>query len=214
MNNLVDKIYIINTEEATDRMSNVSLEMERHNISFERIEAISTDDVVNKPEEDTEIWNIRTASLLETTISIIENAKINNYERILIFEDDTYLKDDFYDTSVQNLSDFINGEDYQGNPQEWHFIHLNYSDVNKTAMTKYNNIVRLIMGCLCCQAYLVNNSVYDIYLDYLKKEMELPIDHITRGIHRMYKKSYIVTTPPVYHKKGQYSTLRQKNVDY
>jgi GR25 family glycosyltransferase involved in LPS biosynthesis len=207
MNEIVDKIYIINTAKATDRMNKVSSEMSRHNIIFERIESVPIDKVTKNTIGETDSWNNRSASLLETTISIIENAKQNNYKKILIFEDDTFIRDNFYDSSISNLKSLLDSGD------EWHFIHLNYSNLAKTTFTKHTNILRLLSGCLCCQAYLINETVYDIYLKYLN-EIDLPIDHITRGIHRMYKKSFIITTPTVYHKTGEYSTIRERDVDY
>ena len=43
MNDLVDKIFVINTKQATERMEKVSSHLSELGIEFTRVEAVSTD---------------------------------------------------------------------------------------------------------------------------------------------------------------------------
>lgn len=211
LNQLVDKVYIINTRDAKLRMMEVTREMERNNIQFTRVEAVPLTKVV-LPEDkgdnwDKWGWNICAVSLIETTIGIIEEAIQNNYKRIMIFEDDSYINDDGFNQLLPNIKKLMDVE------REWHFIHLNYSGTNKFRFTPYGNIMRLSKGCLCCQSYIINHQIYETYLTELKKKKK-PIDETTRDLHTLYKKSFIPSTPVVEHQKNRYSTIRRKDVPY
>jgi len=211
INNLVDKVYVINTRGAKLRMVEVTKELQRNNIQFQRVEAIPLDQVTlpeNKSSDwDKHGWNICAISLLETTCQIIQEAKKNNYQIILIFEDDAFIDDERMKLILPGIKQLIETE------KEWHFIHLNYSGTKSFKFTDYPYIYRLDRGCLCCQAYFINYQVYDIYLKKLM-EKKKPIDEKTREIHTFYKKSFVPSIPPVYHKKNKYSTIRRKNVPY
>jgi GR25 family glycosyltransferase involved in LPS biosynthesis len=213
INEIVDKVYVINTKSAVLRMSEVKIELERNNILFERVEAIPLDKVVLPSEENKGLnwdkwgWNECAVSLLETTCKIIEDAKSKNYKRILIFEDDAYINDENLNLVLPGIKQLIENE------KEWHFIHLNYSNTNSFKFTNYQYINRLNKGCLCCQAYFINHQIYDIYLDKLK-EKKKPIDETTRELHTFYKKSFVPSIIPVDHIKNKYSTIRGKEVPY
>lgn len=211
LNELVDRVYIINTKDAVLRMMEVTLEMERNDIQFTRIEAVPLTKVIlpleKGPDWDKHGWNICAVSLIETTIGILEEAISNNYKRIMIFEDDSYIEDDSFNKILPSIKMLINNE------RDWHFIHLNYSGTNKFGFTPYNSILRLKMGCLCCQSYIINHQVFQIYLDELKKKLK-PIDETTKDLHTLYKKSFVPSTPVVSHKKNRYSTIRRKDVHY
>lgn len=211
INQLVDKVYVINTKNAVARMGEVSLELIRNGISFERVEAIPLDKVTlpedRGPNWDKWGWNICAVSLLETTCKIIEDAKAQKYKRILIFEDDAYIDDEKLNLVLPGIKHLIETE------RNWHFIHLNYSNTNSFKFTNYQYINRLNKGCLCCQAYFINHQIYDIYLEKLREKKQ-PIDETTKEIHTLYKKSFVPSFIVVNHIKNRYSTIRRKEVPY
>lgn len=210
---LVDKVFVINTKNATDRMESISKHLGDLGIEFTRIEAISTDlleDVDKSGYENidprfTEGWNINAKSLLETTRGIIKDSIDNNYDKILILEDDAFFHD--YEKGVNSLSEFLKG--YDG----WDFIHLNHLGTPYFGFTQYNGILRLTQGCFCCQAYLINKNVMEVYLEELDK-CDKPIDHTTRKLHKTRKRSFVVNPKMVTHTPGNYSTIRERIVDY
>lgn len=211
INELVDKVYVINTQNAILRMEEVTIELKRNGITFERIEAIPLDEIEipedKGPKWDIDGWNICAISLLETTCRIIEEAKLKNYQRILIFEDDAYIEDEKLNLVLPRIKQLIENE------REWHFIHLNYSNTNSFKFTNYQYINRLSKGCLCCQSYIINHQVYDLYLEKLRDKKE-PIDETTRKLHTLYQKSFVPSFLVVNHIKNKYSTIRRKEVPY
>lgn len=213
MNKLVDKIFVINTKKATDRMLKISNHLKELEINFFRFEAIPTNLLKNIDKSNPknldirnfEGWNINAKSLLETTKLIILESIENDYDKILILEDDAEFVN--YSVGMQNLSNFINKYN------DWDFIHLNYSSCPHLNFTNFPGVLRLKSGCLCCQAYLVNKNVMEIYLNYLNN-YEMPIDHITQKLHKERKKSFVITPKLVNHYPGNYSTIRERIVDY
>lgn len=208
INDLFDKIYLINTKEATDRLKNVTKELNSINIKFKRIEAYSTNNLkLKKNEFSYEGWNINALSLNKTTQKIIKESIKNNYNRVLIFEDDTYVNKNYIDRLHNNLFNFFDKKN------DWDFLHLAYSNCKYTNFTPYKDILRVPYGCLRCQAYIINSNIFEEYLKELKKE-DKPIDWVVNQLQRKYKKSYILSTKPFYQKENEYSYIREEIVKY
>ena len=210
---LVDKVFLINTKNATDRMESMSKHLGELDIKFNRVEAVPTDllEDVDKSEHEnidprfTEGWNINAKSLLETTRGIIKESIDNDYDKILILEDDAFFQN--YEKGVDMLSGFLEKCTY------WDFIHLNYLNTSYFGFTQYNGILKLTQGCFCCQAYLINKNVMKAYLEELDK-CDKPIDHTTRKLHKTRKRSFVVNQKMVTHTPGNYSTIRERIVEY
>ena len=101
--------------------------------------------------------------------------------------------------------------DNDGLPDDWDFIHLNVT--NETEPLWISNCLIKLGGAWCCQAYGINSSMYDIYISELDKHM-MPIDEITRNLHKSRGNSYATLPSIVVHHEGNYSTLRERNVEY
>ena len=213
MNDLVDKIFVINTKQATERMEKVSSHLSELGIEFTRVEAVSTDllEDVDKSKYEhidprfVEGWNINAKSLLETTVGIIKESIDNDYDKILILEDDAHFIN--YQKGLNALENFLD------NYNEWDFIHLNYLGTSHYSFTPYNGILGLKVGCFCCQAYLIKKRVMETYLQELEKR-DRPIDHSTKFLHRTRKRGFVVNPKMVDHFPGNYSTIRERVVDY
>jgi GR25 family glycosyltransferase involved in LPS biosynthesis len=174
----VDKVYVINLDSRPDRLSDVTEEMNKFGIEFIRFSAVNGS---NLPQVETGhinshrnsgSWNKNALGLVKTTINIIEDAKLNGYESILIFEDDVELE-----KNVQLIFTRAKNE----LPDDWEMFH--FGIFHKTKPKRFSKFLVQVSGGVCCHAYMIHSRVYDIYLDALKRE-DSPIDIVTlENIH-------------------------------
>ena len=204
LNEFFDKAYLINLPQSTDRLKRAIINCERVGIEFELIEAIDgTNEEVIINGKQHEGWNKNAAALSLTTLKIIKDAKEKGYKNIFIMEDDIdFIKSKFNLILTRALSAL---------PEDWDFFHLNVK--NETKPLWVSNCLIKLGGAWCCQAYGVNSSMYDIYISELDKCI-MPIDEITKNLHKSRGKSYATLPSIVVHHRGNFSTLREKNVEY
>ena len=197
------KKYVINLLTAKDRLEAVSKEFDRVGLEVEVVIPLPATKI---PNTNRESWSKGAMSLRETTISIIEKALSDNEEMIMIFEDDTYIRDDIW---KQFQKDF----DLFSKKIEFNFIHLNYSAGERFSMQSSYNFQMTYDGVECCQCYIINKRIMKTFLEHLKANV-VPIDVITKYLHSKFKNSFVYSPCPVYHKPNQFSTIRNKIVDY
>lgn len=147
-------------------------------------------------------WNRNAAGLVYTTRRIIETAKKNKWKSVFVFEDDFLFVNNFKDLYKKAIKDL---------PEDYDFFHLNSTHVRPPVWKK--GLIHTIKDARCCQAYAIHESVYDVYLDHLKRS-DKPIDETTRLIQGERKRSYCTRPNLVYHQEGLYSSLREKIVHY
>ena len=98
INNVFDKVYIINLDDQPENLKNMDNQLKKYNIKYSRFKAIVGQDVFDtyKPSKDS--WNYEHPGALGCLLShkgIIEDAVKNNYNKILILEDDCLFRKDF-----------------------------------------------------------------------------------------------------------------------
>ena len=199
------KIFVINRVQDEGRLESVLAEFERNCIDAEIVRPEIVDRSIELKE--TEGWNHNALSLRNTTIKILERAIEENYESVLIFEDDAFINDRIYQKFKSDLKKFKQKVNF------WHFLNLNFGKGIKYDAKEIHGFYKTIDGVDCCQAYVISNRIFKTYKMFLEANM-LPIDTITAYIHSKFGASYVYAERPVYHKQGQYSTLRDKIVDY
>jgi hypothetical protein len=207
LNSVVDEVFLINLPSATERLEKVDLELKRNNIRYSKITPVPSInfDIKETEQHENYGWNNNAKSLQETTKNIIRLAKEKGHKRIFIFEDDSFIHD-------ETMSQFIDNFEKFNQKFRWDFIHLNWTG-NHFRLHRLFNFRGIVGGVLRCQAYMINSSVFDLYLGGLEK-FEFPIDHTTRLIHIKRKLSFIYEPKAVYQKTGEYSTIREKEVEY
>lgn len=147
-------------------------------------------------------WNRNAAGLVYTTKRIIEKAKKEGWKSVFIMEDDVDFINNFetmYKSAIKNL------------PENYDFFHLNSTPMIPTKWHK--GIVHKIGAAWCCQAYAVNESVYDVYLEELERS-ECPIDEMTLMLHKQRNNSFCTVPNLVVHHENKFSSLREKIVEY
>ena len=199
-----DKVVMINLDSAEDRLTLSTENCKREGIEFERVKATpGRSKFVKINSTPTQAWNRNAAALAYTTAKIIKRAKKEGWKNVFIMEDDVdFIPHNFNSilrTAVNKL------------PENWDFFHLN--STHQYTSKWVGQCLHKLGGAWCCQAYAVNHTVYDKYLEELEK-YEIPIDNITLNLHVENKNSYCTVPDIVIHHPGQHSTLRDKVVEY
>jgi hypothetical protein len=190
--------YCIHRREDIGRLSELSTELTKVDLFpiMVQPEPIDEDFV------DTYMFNKEMNSLRETTIKIVKEARDMGYPYITIMEDDCRFRVKEYEMFQASQM-----------PEDFDFIHLNVTGSQKFGMKLYNKVYRRLFGGLCCQYYIIGESIYDRYITLLEDNL-MPIDEVTRYLHKKRMNSYVVDPMPVFHEANKHSTLRNKTVKY
>ena len=138
MSHNIDKIYYINLNKRTDRREQIEKELNEFGLNYERFEAIETHG-----------FGIHGCGL--SHLAVLKLAKENNYENVLILEDDfTFLvsKDEF----EQQLTSFFDLK------LPFDVLMLSYL-LKHTEDTKYESISK-VKEAETAAGYLVNKNYY------------------------------------------------------
>ena len=208
LNAFFDKVYVINLAKDKVRLANFKTEATRTGVKATRVAAISGKDkrvVFNGTE--TEGWNRNAAALALTTLNLVKNAKEKGYKKIFIFEDDAYMVHSNFQTIFRKAASVLPKKE----KGDWDFLHLNSFDEHPSEWVA--SCLKKLGGAWCCQAYAINENVYDAYIEKLEK-FDKPIDQMTMELHRDRDKSFGTHPNIVYHMTHRPSSLREKVVQY
>jgi GR25 family glycosyltransferase involved in LPS biosynthesis len=154
MKNFFKKCYYINRKIRVDRKEMFENQLKKVGLIdwVERCEAIDKDDVGESvAPSKSEI------ACGSSHRNIIEIAKKNNFENVLIFEDDAAFLDNFQEiisNSLQQIKDI-----------DWDLFYLSCRLFDSKLDFLSENIIK-IKSCYCTHAYCVNQKAYDRYLEY------------------------------------------------
>ena len=220
----IDKVFIINLEHRTDRREQIIEELKRVGIdNYEFFKAI-------QPTEETmKIWNpqflnpipqwfalsggdhtkyrIGALGCMLSHLEIIKKCIENNYENVLILEDDTIFKIDNglkFDTIMSVLDSQINNLDFG-------LLYLAGNHRGAILEKKTDNVTK-VQGTLTTGSYIINKRVMKCIVDKMA--------NFPREVDVFYS-TYIQKEYPCYcimpHLTRQgdgYSDIVQKNVSY
>lgn len=203
---IVDKVYAINLKSSEDRRNNILYQCHKIGTHFELVDAIDgrVEDVrwaENEWNSKYDGWTQGAAGLVHTTIKIIKEAKSKGYKSIMIMEDDIVFVNDVFKKAVK-LFDSL--------PKGWEMFHLASQNYKKVP-SRVGDLLNLT-GAWSCQIYIINENIYDEYLEWLEL-VDRPIDSITSEVIHPRGNSYapikdLVNTVP------NYSTIRGVEINY
>lgn len=195
INSYFDKIYCLNLEKREDRWLKVNKEFTKNSINVTRFKAISEDMI-----SDTEfnslknkynvnnlsnielslyglIENKKSLACLNTHLKIIKDAKLNKYKRILIFEDDVLISNDFKEriSTIESL--------------DWEILYLGASQFNWNNIEVENNFYKS-KSTLGTFAYCLSDSIYDELISLIGSRKR-SIDNLLTEI-QLKTKSYTI----------------------
>lgn len=222
----IDKVFVINLEHRTDRREQIIEELKRVGIdNYEIFKAI-------QPTEETmKIWNpnfiipmhpwfkmknkngdvtkyrIGALGCMLSHLEIIKKCVENNYENVLILEDDTIFKIDNgwkFDTIMSVL-------DSQIKDLNFGLLYLTGNHKDAILEKKTDNITQ-VKGSLTTGSYIINKRVMKCIVDEMI-HFPLEIDlFYSRYIHKQYPCYCIM--PHLAGQRDGYSDIVQKNVSY
>ena len=174
MNNFFDHIYCINLDKRTDRWEDCVKQFNKHNLSVERFSAIDGVNIENttnlKPGE---------LGLLRTHISIINDAKKNNYKNILILEDDVEF--------MGNLNEIFDSVKNQI-PNDWVMLYLGGNHVGGCLQISEN--IFKIFHSYAIHSFAIKSELFDLIINGLPNYKK-PVDVFYAELHSLFP-SYVI----------------------
>lgn len=185
VNEYFDHVYLLNLNRRIDRLEKVSKKLKQFNIKFERFNAIDGNDI-NNFIPTTLLKNKFEYACLLSHISILKDAKEKKYKRILVFEDDIMISENFNEhfQKVKGLDDW---EMLYLGAAQYDLPNKNYNWDN----IKFKNgfyIANITIGAF---AYGINFNIYDKIINYFNNNSFSPIDIIFSDIIQPSNKSYV-----------------------
>jgi GR25 family glycosyltransferase involved in LPS biosynthesis len=175
--------FYINLDYRTDRNQHMIDELTNHNLIdvVKRFSAVKAFDKTEYIRNDDSKMLSATLAAAESHKQIIKIAKENNYENVLILEDDAK----FYNTENYKGIDVIESAlDQLSKIDNWEIFFLG-SNLHDTEL---NLISPNLIKCDCCvstQAYILNKSTYDIILN------QTEIRYMDVFLNNTFKEKYI-----------------------
>ena len=187
-----DKIYCINLDRRTDRWKSVEAEFKKMNIDVVRYSAIDGDNIdfsisndltENQLSDKGLIENRNSLACLLSHLEIIKEAKLNNYKRILIFEDDVLFSKDFKN-EIKKIEEL-----------DWKLLYLGASQFNWSGIDTSKKYYRC-NKTLGTFAYAIDSSIYDKLINLFEKK-EKSVDNLLSDIQKKHKDDCYVVYPNI-----------------
>jgi len=162
LNEYFEKIYCINLSHRVDRWEDCVKQFNKYNISVERFEAINGNEVTPngvKVLDGGPDLLPGEVGVIRSNYEVINDAKENGYKKIIIFEDDVELCDDFNERFKLH---------YKKTPNDWKLIYMGGNHVG--GMVPINNKVAKIKHSYAIHAVCIHEELYDHLLTKLKQE--------------------------------------------
>lgn len=173
LNEFFDKIYCINLDRRPDRWENCKLLFEREKLDVDRFSAIDKTKIKN----DSKITDGQLACL-SSHWNILNKAKKEGFNKILVFEDDVEFDD--------GLSNFFKGN-IKDVPDDWKFLYFGGNHLN--GLTPVRNNTYKMVSSLTTHAYGIKCDIIPEIL-HLVAQANAPIDVYYAAFHRVFP-SYV-----------------------
>ena len=215
LNEYFSKLYVINLNRRPDRYEEVKVEFDKINAKVERVEAVDGNTL---PPTDNKPGN---RGLIATNIKILEDAIKNEYDNILIFEDDAVF--------VDNFNKLFN-EKILALPENWdilylggnHILHVpgfelitgdkNFK-VTKENYKTLNHELSKTPCTYCTHAVGINSKIYERVLNALKNGSQ-PIDNLYYQLQNGGACNSYTFLPSLVTQKASFSDIENLYLDY
>jgi GR25 family glycosyltransferase involved in LPS biosynthesis len=179
INYYFDEVYCVNLDRRGDRWDTVKKQFDKHNIRVRRFSAIDGKDLTyddfypywkDKPYIDGkllfgpgDVENKFALGCLKTHLAIIRDAKENGYEKILIFEDDVVLSNDF-ENEIRKVKDL-----------DWKMLYLGATQYDWSNLFIGDGLY-MSKNTYGTFAYAIDSSIYDLLIHKIQNSTQT-IDH-------------------------------------
>jgi glycosyl transferase family 25 len=142
MNSFIDNVYVINMDKDINRLDKVTEECNKFNIKFQRFPGVNPN-TLSEEEKNKYITkfcqNFCTNGMIGCGLShikIYEDVINNNYNNVLILEDDIYFEDDFH-YILNNALDEL--------PNDYDILYIgSFGLSSKDTYYDYNNFLKIV----------------------------------------------------------------------
>ena len=156
LNNFFDKIYCINLEKRVDRWENCVKQFTKYGIEVERFNAVNGGEVAPNGVNSLLPGEV---GIIRSNYNVIKDAKEKGYKRIVIFEDDVELCEDFNERFLLH---------YNSTPEDWRFLYMGGNHVG--GLIPVNSKVSKMRHSYAIHAICVHEELYDHILSMLEEE--------------------------------------------
>lgn len=210
----IDKIYIINLPEATDRWDNCLKQLEKHNITnYERINGYkftSINDISKKY-----ITNLKNKNFSNNTIigsygcrkshlEILSKHLNDPNKNILVLEDDFFIKDNFeeeFKNVIINLKSIDNYEKYK-------ILYLGATYYSNIIKNQIKNNIYSIKNPYGTYAYIINsNYIPELYEYCCNNETQIDVNYKDLSNNGNF---YCIIPSIISHEDECYSYIRKR----
>lgn len=158
----VNKGYYINLDYKTERNEKTKQELENNNLLdfVERVSAVAAFSETVKCDYGSDDWKKCVDGCTQSHLKIIKDAKENNYERILVFEDDIF----FYNGGFTNSMDIIESAIDEIKDKDWEILYLGGSLLDQYVTQDGKHLIK-VGGMNTSHAFILNHTAYDTLID-------------------------------------------------
>ena len=197
INKYFDYVYCMNLDSRPDRWKEAIEQFKNNKIIVNRFRAFEGK-IIHKGQKPILPGEF---GCLFTHLSILIDAKNNNYDKILIFEDDVELHPEFNNIA----SDFL-----QEVPNNWDMLYFGANTAKNTSVN-ISPRVNLANSLLGGHAYAVRSTVYDRLIHLLENE-PYQVDE-TYSRNHVFMNTYLCNPIIAWQREG-WSDINKKNVNY
>jgi len=163
----IDKIYCINLKSRKDRKEKMLFQFEKLKLNVQWIKGEKIYFTLRKNKHKKYNFSLKgQLGCLKSHLKIINDAIKNNYENIIIFEDDVIICDDFVER-LNNIEKYI--------PKDWDVIHLagncyHHYEKHQPYSEKINKYIMKNNQVYGTFALLINKKIFKILKNLYKKK--------------------------------------------
>ena len=196
-NSLFEKTYVINMENRPDRMERSSVRLKDLGIEFERFSAVD-----GKNEERHPNLMPGEVGCYKSHFNILSDAKLNNYESILVLEDDVVFVDDFMDKFFEGWINL---------PDDWDMVYLGCN--HKKPFTRINRHIVKCNFAYTTSAMIIRKKAYDKMLE-ATTHMHRQIDVVFAEMQAAGQLNAYAFHPWLMYQEDGWSDIQGRHVNY
>lgn len=198
-----DKVYCVNLDRRTDRLENFQKQVDKYNLGdYTRISAVDGL-FLNLLDYNTSL-NKGELGLILTNLEIIKDAKYNNYESILIIEDDCYFTDEI--KNIQTYFDEL--------PKDWDLLYMggnHNSHMNVPPPIIINDKVSKLHSTYTTHFIGIKSTVFDQIESIISKKNQ-PLDVLYTTLQKVF--NVYSFYPAIAKQIIDYSDIQNSITDY
>jgi GR25 family glycosyltransferase involved in LPS biosynthesis len=169
-NNFNLKGFYLNLDKRPDRKNKMENQIVKLPYEISRFPAIDGDRI-SSPENFKSTIKNSESKQYATYLShyeMIKYARDNNWNHLLILEDDVTLCDDFQ-KRLEFFMDIV--------PDDWSIVYLGFNEQPDTKLFKINEFVYKVENVLGCFGMIINENYYDELIEIIENNL-MPIDNL------------------------------------